>query len=350
MHIPENRLIHKPYTVDEEGNVSFCLYYPKAKSVRIIFFDTEPQFLKLEQEGHYWAGTVTATPGPHGLIVQIDGSRVLNDALPIGFAYSRPCNHVVVPDPEVPINMDVPHGSVVADYFQSKVTGKLERILVYLPPNYHSSDERFPVLYLQHGHGEQAQNWVDQGDVNFIADSLIAEGKAVPTIVVMCDGMVSEKEEGGTHLNFTEGFEQLMVDEVIPFIDGRYRTVPDENYRAMAGLSMGSIQTSILTLKHQDLFRYVGLFSGFLQDILSGYEEHLKPELLKKYRRNCKVYFRGIGKDDHYREHFESDSELLKEHKVFSTVRYYDGGHLWGVWRHCFYDFYQMLFWDCYKL
>lgn len=343
VHIPEEDLIASPYTIAQDGTVSFRLCYPRAKKVKLIILEVKPVSLTLQKDGDYWTGSCKVTPGVHGVLVRVDGNRVLNDALPIGYGYSRPCNQIVVPDPTLPLNLDVPHGSVAMNYIDSKVTGKLERILVYLPPEYHTGEDRYPVLYLQHGHGENETGWVDHGDVNFLADQLIAQGKAKPSIIVMCNGMLGLKEEGGTHLAFTEGFERLLVEEVIPYIDGRYRTIADADHRAMAGLSMGSIQTSILTYKHPDLFRYAGVFSGFVTDFISGYEEHLTPERLEAFKENYKVYFRGIGTEDSYRAHFEADTKLLEEWGVPSDIHYYEGGHLWGVWRHCFNDFYQLL-------
>ncbi len=194
------------------------------------------------------------------------------------------------------------------------------------------SDKRYPVLYLQHGHGENETTWVTQGRMNFIADNLIDEGKAVPSIVVMCNGMTVFDEEGGVRLDYAESFPRMLVEEVIPYIYRRYRTLSDAGHRAMAGLSMGSIQTSIITLNHPELFSYVGLFSGFVQDPLTGYTGHLSPEKLKNYKDRFKVYFRGIGDRAIFLRNFLRDDELLERQKIPSDRRVYEGGHEWRVW------------------
>lgn len=333
------------YVVNEDGTVSFCLYYPNAKTVQLQIIGDEPVILDLLQEGDLWHGTCKVGMGLNGVIVTVDGNEVLSPALPIGFSSNRPLNLIEIPEDETVIEpLDVPHGSVVMDFFQSKVSDRLERIYVYLPAGYMNGNERFPVLYLQHGHGENETTWVTQGRMNFIADNLIATGKAVPSIVVMCNGMMVFEEENGARLAYTEGFPRMMLKEVIPYIDGHYRTIADPEHRAMAGLSMGSIQTSIITLKHPDLFHYVGLFSGVVQDPLTGYTGHLSQNNLNNYKDRFKVYFRAIGDKDVFLQNFLSDDELLERHNIISDRRIYSGAHEWKVWQHCFYDFYPLLF------
>ena len=335
------------YTIQPDGSVSFCLHYPNAKSVQLQIPGDEPQNLTLIQEEELWTGSCKPGTGLFAVIVIVDGSEVLSSALPIGYSSNRPINLIEVPEKDNVITpRNCPHGSVAMDFFESAVSGKLERIYVYLPPDYTTSNKRYPVLYLQHGHGENETTWVTQGRMNFIADNLIDEGKAVPSIVVMCNGMMTFDEEDGVRLGYTESFSRMLVEEVIPYIDRRYRTLSDAGHRAMAGLSMGSIQTSIITLNHPELFSYVGLFSGFVQDLLTGYTGHLTPEKLRNYKDRFKVYFRGIGDNDIFFRNFLNDDELLERQTISSDRRVYEGGHEWRVWQHCFHDFYQLIFTD----
>lgn len=328
-----------------EGCVQFRLYYPNAKSVALQFLWSEPITIPLEREGDLWIGKVEVGAGLNGLFVLVDGNEVLSPALPIGFSSNRPLNMIEVPETDAVIEpKDVPHGSVVMDQFYSRVTNRLERIYVYLPPDYQTSGKRYPVLYLQHGHGENETTWVTQGRMNSIADNLIAAGQATATIVVMCNGMTDFEGENGVELSYAEAFPHMLLEEVIPYIEGRYRTLADADHRAMAGLSMGSIQTSIITLNHPELFSHVGVFSGFVQDPLAGYANHLTSENLDRYRNAFKLYFRAIGDQDPFLPHFRSDDELLARYGIDCERRIYPGGHEWKVWQHCFHDFYQLLF------
>lgn len=328
-----------------DGRVQFRLYYPHAKSVALQFLWNEPITIPLDRDGDLWIGKAEVGAGLNGLFVLVDGNEVLYPAFPFGFSSNRPMNMIEIPETDSVIEPeDVPHGSVVMDYFYSRVTDRLERIYVYLPPDYQSSGKRYPVLYLQHGHGENETTWVTQGHMNFIADNLIAAGQATATIVVMCNGMTDFEDENGVQLSYAEAFPLMFLEEVIPYIEGRYRTLADADHRAMAGLSMGSIQTSIITLKHPELFSHVGVFSGFVQDPLAGYAEHLSPENLDRYRNAFKLYFRAIGVQDPFLPHFRSDDELLAGYGIYSVRRIYSGGHEWKVWQHCFHDFYKLLF------
>lgn len=344
-YMTDDLRVPQAYTVEVNGTVSFCLYYPNAKSVQLQVLGDEPQNLTLRQNGDLWTGSCEPGTGLLGVIINVDGNEVLSSALPIGYSSNRPMNLIEVPEEDTVIEPeDCPHGSVVMDFFQSRVSGRLERIYVYLPPDYQNSGKRYPVLYLQHGHGENETTWVTQGRMNFIADNLIASEKAVPAVVVMCNGMMTFEEKDGVRLGYAESFPRMLAEEVIPYIEGRYRVLADAEHRAMAGLSMGSIQTSIITLKHPELFSYVGLFSGFVQDPLAGYTEHLSPDKLENYRDRFKIYFRAIGDKDIFFRNFLSDDELLERYSISCDRRIYSGGHEWKVWQHCFHDFYPLLF------
>lgn len=344
-YICDKERVPEGYHLNSEEHLVFHLHYPNASVVQVQLLGNETKVLTLCRSGDLWTGSCAITPGFYATVISVDGNEVLSDALPITFSSNKPMNMIHVPEKDdVIIPDNCPHGSVVIDYLQSNVSGRLERIYVYLPPDYHASDKRYPVLYLQHGHGENETAWVTQGRMNFIADNLIAKGKSVPSIVVMCNGMMTVEEKEGVRLDYAEGFSRMLVDEVIPFIESRYRTYTDSTHRAMAGLSMGSLQTSIVTLHYPDMFSYVGLFSGFVQDMLGSYMDHLTTQKLEKYRNRFKVYFRAMGEKDVFFDHFLSDDALLEAHDISCDRRIYNGGHEWKVWHRCFYDFYQMLF------
>ncbi len=166
---------------------------------------------------------------------------------------------------------DVPHGQVRQNLYFSKITNAWRRCFVYTPPDYDkNTTSRYPVLYLQHGRGEDETGWAVQGKANLILDNLIAEKKAVPMIIVMDNGYASKPTQtppqGGAAPARGAGgisaFEEVMIKEIIPMIDATYRTIADREHRAMAGLSMGANQTIQITMNNLDKFSYIGGFSG----------------------------------------------------------------------------------------
>ena len=168
---------------------------------------------------------------------------------------------------------NVPHGRVQQVLFPSKLTNSLiaRPAYVYTPPDYDQNPtKRYPVLYLQHGWGENEYAWWNQGRANLIMDNLIAAGKSKPFLIVMTYGLTNEgpgpgaRRTGGGNpfAAAAENFEKVLVGELIPYIDAHFRTLTDQPHRAMAGLSMGGAETKIITLKHLDQFSHIGLFSG----------------------------------------------------------------------------------------
>lgn len=309
IHIPEGAMLL------ENGNVIFSFHAPEAKSVSVTMYSGTHQLSK-DNKG-LWSAQIKMRPGFHPVFFRIDDVEVINPMAPIGFGWSKPINCVDVPGEESAFYLmqEVPHGCVVQDFFPSKATGQIESCITYLPPGYFTGSGEYPVLYLQHGHGENEQCWVHQGKVNFIADNLIAESKAVPCIIVMNNGMVQVGSGDERHMD-AELFEKLLLNDCIPFIENRYRVKKDSYHRGMAGLSMGSMQTSIITFKHPDMFSWVGLFSGFVRMFVSGYEKNKHLRLLddkERFISSFHLFFRAIGKRDNLIDYFENDSKLLEE-------------------------------------
>ena len=252
---------------------------------------------------------------------------------------------------------DVPHGSVRREYFFSEVTGEWESCIVYTPYAYETeTDQEFPVLYLQHGHGENEVGWTASGKVNFILDNLIAEGKAVPMVIVMSNGMVQTVNENGERIVDFKLFEKQLLTDIIPYIEQKFRVGKTKEMRAMAGLSMGSLQTSITGFNHPEYFSSLGIFSGFVTDMIQGSlldqvdrgasdNEHLKIlDDPKAFTETFKVYFRAMGNVDPFWEHFEHDDKMLQEKGISQIRKVYFGAHDWNVWRMCIRDFAQLIF------
>lgn len=312
------------------------------QDAKIQLMDGPAFELKKDGEG-FFCGAFAPPAGFSYADVVADGAVILSPYLPIGFGASRPINYI-----DVPFDGDAfyqpaegAQGSVVRHYFPSSVTGEMESCLVYQPPHF-DAGKAYPVLYLQHGLGENEAGWMHQGRMNFILDRLIASGEAEEMLVVMCSGMV---QMGDQH-DFVI-FPEVLVRDVIPFIEKTYQTKTDKWHRAMAGLSMGSMHTSMATLSHPELFGYAGLFSGFMHHLWKEDQPHLKAlDNKEKFAADYRVFFRAMGTSDHFFAHFAGDDAMIEEKGVGASItrRLYDGGHGWQVWRHCLRDFLPMIF------
>lgn len=175
---------------------------------------------------------------------------------------------------------NVPHGNVQQILFSSKSTNTSRRAFVYTPPGYEADhSKRYPVLYLQHGWGEDETAWSNQGHANLIMDNLIAEGNCKPFIIVMTYGMTNELKWGHLREFKVDSFQTVLVDELIPYVDAHFRTLSDPGHRALAGLSMGGFETHAITLNRPGVFSYVGLLSGgiYTPEELQGKD---KPKLI----------------------------------------------------------------------
>nr|WP_320057947.1 bifunctional endo-1,4-beta-xylanase/feruloyl esterase [uncultured Bacteroides sp.] len=253
--------------VNSEGYARFRVVAPDAKSVIVSLGlgGRGGTVLRKDKDG-VWVGT---TDGPmdegfHYYHLTIDGG-VFND--PGTKNYYGSCrweSGIEIPahDADFYAMKQVPHGNVQQVYFYSKSTGTHRRAFVYTPPAYDKNKKKYPVLYLQHGWGEDETAWSDQGHANLIMDNLIAEGKVTPFIIVMTYGMTNDIKFGGLNEFTAKEFETVLLDELIPYIDSNFRTQADKKHRAMAGLSMGGFETKLITLRRPEVFNYYGLLSG----------------------------------------------------------------------------------------
>jgi enterochelin esterase-like enzyme len=266
--------------VDGTGRVQLRVKAPDATKVRVNFW-SGPKTEMVKQADGFW--TITTPPLVHGLhyyTFVIDGAEVSDPSSHAFFGGGKHASAVEVPEPGSTYYsiQDVPHGQVREVWYDSKVTGTWRHALVYLPPNYDTQIKmRYPVLYLQHGGGEDETGWIRQGRANFILDNLLAAGKCKPMIIVMAYGYARRAGQAPPDLTgkpigsperlkamqeMTSSFEDDVTQALIPYIDKTFRTIPDRDHRAMAGLSMGGMQTFQITLNHLDLFSYIGGFSG----------------------------------------------------------------------------------------
>lgn len=340
----------------EDGKNYLQLYLPVAEKVSLIY--SENEFKGKKNEQGVWRWELPFDTAINYIQLVVDGTPMLSPVLPIGYGYSRPYNFVVLDraGEDYYALKDVLHGSVRKEYYFSTVIKEWQSCVVYTPPCYEESREDYPVLYLQHGHGENENGWSSAGRVNFILDNLIAEKRAVPFIVVMCNGMVQKEQEDGERVVDFVLFEEELLKDIIPFIEKHYRAKTDKGFRGMAGLSMGSLQTCITAFNHPDMFAYVGLFSGFMTDFIQGSDldmvkrekgdnHHLRIlENREKFTNSFRLFFRAIGEDDIFLEKFLQDDHLCERYGISGIRKLYKGAHDWNVWRRCIYDFAQLIF------
>ena len=330
------------FSVRSDGLVSFRLLAPEASRVEIDRFGTLFPLHKAEDGA--WEGLFDLGRGFQYFFLKVDGADVLNPYLPIGYGCCRPMHFVDVPvqgEEAWDALADIPRGQVTRHTYFSSVTGKYEVCLVWTPFSF-SANKRYPVLYLQHGYGENEVGWVYQGHVGRIADRLLADGRMKEMIIVMGNGMTRPADRAGVFALFP----RVLLKDLIPFIESRYPVLDDKWHRAMAGLSMGSFQTSLTTLSHPELFGYAGVFSGFLRSPRrEGDDSHLA--LLDDpaaFRDSFRVFYRAMGTDDMFFDRFLEDDEMLAQKQVRMIRRTFPGGHDWSVWRRCIHDFLPMLF------
>ena len=273
--------------VNSQGYARFRIVAPKAQSVSVsLGLGGRGGTVLTRAADSTWMGT-TAGPldkGFHYYHLSIDGGT-FNDPGTLNFYGSiRWESGIEIPaqDQDFYALKDVPHGKVQQILFSSKSTNTSRRAFVYTPPDYdRDQTKRYPVLYLQHGWGEDETAWSNQGHANLIMDNLIAEGKIKPFLIVMTYGMTNEVRIGGLRDFKIEPFQTVLVGELIPYVDANFRTLSDQPHRAMAGLSMGGMETKTITLANLDKFSHIGLFSGgtFSMDDVSktpGFKEKVK--------------------------------------------------------------------------
>lgn len=346
-----------PALVKEGDRYFLQVKAPEAK--KVTFTMNEEEFPCSRGEDGIWRMEYTIRVGIQYAQLKIDDVEVLTPLLPITYGYSRPYNYVALEkeDEDFYQIKDVPHGSVRREYFFSEVTGEWESCVVYTPYCYEEETERdFPVLYLQHGHGENEIGWTASGKVNFILDNLIAEKKAVPMVIVMSNGMVQTTTADGRRIVDFKLLEKQLLTDIMPYIEKKFRVGKTKEMRAMAGLSMGSLQTSITGFDHPEYFCALGIFSGFVSDMIQGSpldmvergpseNEHMKLlDDAETFRQTFDVYFRAMGDMDPFWEHFEQDDAILSEKGIHQIRKVYPGAHDWNVWRMCIRDFAQLIF------
>ena len=360
--------------VNSEGRVRARVMASQAQSVQLDLGGVKYPLTKGD-DGAWMGDSKPQDEGFHYYQIIVDGAQVPDPNSLYYYGASRWGSGIEVPakDQDFYALKNVPHGQLREVFYSSKATNSTRHCFVYTPPNYDQEpNQRFPVLYLQHGMGENETGWGNQGHANLILDNLIAEGKAKPFIIVMENGGgIGGPRRGGPPTNAPPGgaanttngaaargpggfggrgfnfggFEHILIDDLIPFIDANYRTIPDQPHRAMAGLSMGGMQTHTITLAHLDVFSHIGLFSGgsiTTNEItdLDAFKQKVKLVFVSYGSREV-TGGRGMGANG------RANADELKQTGVNSF--YYESpltAHEWQSWRRSLYQFAPLLFQD----
>jgi enterochelin esterase-like enzyme len=362
-HFQDEKYLPEVYP---DGSVTFKLIAPLAQKIQIEPICGQPQnngynglgigiFDMTKDANGLWSVTTPpAVPGLHSYWVVVDGVR-LNDtkSKTYGSTKMQSCG-VEIPEPGVDFYdiKDVPHGQVRMQWYFSNIGNAWRRAYIYVPAEYDENPmKRYPVFILRHGGGEDETGWVEQGRANFILDNLIAAGKAKPMIVVMDWGQVPLPGEP-VHIPSTPPspeIGELTVKELIPMVDARFRTIADREHRAMAGLSMGSVQTLYIGLNNLDTFSYLGIFSRRPMDkeefnIEKSFGGVFKDA--KALNQKLKLFWWGAGTAEEgiYNATKANLAELAAVGIKSVFVEFPGTSHEWQTWRKSLYDFAQRLF------
>jgi enterochelin esterase-like enzyme len=335
----------------------------KAPGADKLIIDLGKKYEMVKDTGGYWGLTTDPIPeGFHYYSLIIDGIPVVDPASQSFYGMGRMASGIDIPDKDMDYYQprNVPHGQVRSVNYYSNITKAWRKAYVYTPPGYDdNNDKRYPVLYLQHGGGEDETGWPNQGKMDFILDNLIAEKKATPMIVVMDRGYATDPTKpvttnaGGPGPRNMSGnvFPEVLVKEIIPMIDKNFRTRPDREHRAMAGLSMGGFQTFQTTMTNLDKFSYIGGFSGagFMQggDVKQMYNGAWADPAA--FNQKVKLVYLSIGTAEPERMYtgVKGFHEALEKAGI-KHVYYESPGtaHEWQTWRRSLRQFAGMIFKD----
>lgn len=352
--------------IEADSRVTFRFNAPDAQKVQVSVVNVAYDMVK----GTDGVWTYTSEPqdkGYHNYWMIVDGAIVVDPATNAFIGYGHMCNGFEIPDPDGGFYQlkDVPHGDVLIKNYYSDVAKSWRHIFVYTPPEYEQNiTARYPVLYLQHGGGEDERVWIEMGRTNLILDNLIAEGKITPFIVVMETSAVGPQfpmpprpaapsaaapaPGAARQANQAPGapvrrarfrfsfdkYAELMISDLIPWVDENFRTVPDQSHRAMSGLSMGAMCTKSVTLAHPETFSYIGLFSGGT----------IAPDEIRD-KSTVKHVFMSYGSRERGSEGVGAAADALNQAGIKSTAYVSPlTAHEWQSWRRSLYQFAPLLF------
>ena len=343
--------------VNSERRVRVQISAPDAKYVQLDIGGVKYDLVK-DDKGVWTGESAPQDVGFHYYQLNIDGASVPDPGSKYFYGAGRWGSGIEIPaeDQDMYALKDVPRGLVSEVSYFSDITKTWRRSFVYTPPGYETNtDMRYPVLYLQHGSFEDETGWPGQGKANLILDNLVAANKAKPMIIVMDNGYAfkpAESQAGNTPGRPAMVFEEVMIKEIVPMIDSKFRTISNRENRAIAGLSMGANQTMRIIMNNLDKFAYYGGFSGTANypssdeiDVNTFLDGAFKDG--KKVNEQVKVLWLGVGTTEAevFPKSINAFRNMLKKQGI-DHVYYESQGtaHEWHTWRRSLYEYAQLLF------
>ena len=338
-----------------DGTVMYRVNAPEAQKVQIDLCGTKYDMNK-DEKGVWTVTTKPQVPGFHYYFLIVDGVSVADPASQTFYGCGRWSSAIEIPeegmdDFEV---HDVPYGEVRTMQYYSKVDEAWRPLMVYTPAGYDESRQDYPVVYIQHGGGEDHRGWMEQGRTAQIMDNLIAAGNAAPMIVVSANSNVANRNGGfggGYSWQGMQAFRSELLENIIPFVEKNYRVKRDRKSRAMCGLSMGGGQSFYIGLRDPDVFANVGVFStGMFGGIRGASNFDLETEVpgilsdTKTFNEQFDVFFMSCGEQDPRIEYTREVVKKMRDGGVDVRFNSYLGDHEWQVWRKSFHEFAQYLF------
>lgn len=332
-----------------DSRVKFSIKAPDAKKLQI---DLGKKYDMVKDESGVWTVTTDSiSEGFHYYSLLIDGIAVADPASESFYGMGRMASGIEIPfaGGGYYAMRNVPHGDIRIKKYFSTVTNSWRQFYIYTPPSYDSAvDQQYPVLYILHGGGEDERGWATQGKTDLILDNLIAAKKAKPMLVVMMDGNLSGGGLQGFGEKSLQLFERELKDALMPFVNKNFRTATGNTNTALAGLSMGGLQTLYAGVKNSDRFSYLGVFSsGWFANqpaMSDSWYDYLKNNTLT-INSNLKQFWIAMGgKEDIAWNNCQVMMGRLKELDIKHSYSEYPGGHTWPVWRNNLYNFAQLLF------
>jgi len=332
-----------------DNRVVFRVKAPDAQKVQI---DLGKKYEMKKDTGGFWVVTTDSiSKGFHYYSLLIDGVAVVDPASETFYGMGRMASGIEIPyrNGGYYAQKDVPHGDIRIKKYQSRAMGGWREMYVYTPPGYDKSTEKYPVLYLLHGGGEDQRGWATQGKTDLILDNLIAEGKAKPMVIVMLDGnMGGTGGIAGFNENVLKSFENELKQGAIPFVESNFRVETDAKNRALAGLSMGGMQTLYAGIRNTEMFSSLGVFSsGWFANntALTTPQYEFMKNNTDKINSNIKNLWISMGgQEDIAFNNCKIMRAKFDELGVKYAYSEYPGGHTWPVWRHDLFQFSQLLF------
>ncbi len=338
-----------------DGSVMFRVNAPQAQKVQIDLCGIKYDMQKSDT-GLWSVITKPQVPGFHYYFLIVDGVSVADPASQSFYGCSRWSSAIEIQetgmdDFEV---QNVPRGEVRTVYYFSNVDESWRPLMVYTPAGYNEGNQTYPVVYIQHGGGEDHRGWMEQGRTAQIMDNLISAGKAVPMIVVSANSNVRSRNGGfggGYSWQGMQAFRSELIDNVIPFVEKNYRVKKDRKNRAMCGLSMGGGQSFYIGLRDPDVFANVGVFStGMFGGIQGASHFDLETEVpgiltdTKTFNQQFDVFFMTCGEQDPRIDYTRNIVKKMRDGGVDVRFNSYPGDHEWQVWRKSLHEFAQYLF------